>query len=105
MPADNTPTVSVLVPVYNTERYLSQCMDALCSQSLHDLEIIAINDGSTDSSLEILKGYAERDTRIRIIDKPNSGYGGNAFPCLSPLLETACITCSWNTYLYLPSQQ
>ena len=77
MPADNTPTVSVLVPVYNTERYLSQCMDALCSQSLHDLEIIAINDGSTDSSLEILKGYAERDTRIRIIDKPNSGYGAS----------------------------
>ena len=71
------PAVSVLVPVYNMERYLSQCMDALCGQVLEDIEIIAVNDGSTDSSLAILREYAERDGRVRIVDKPNSGYGSS----------------------------
>lgn len=71
------PAVSVLVPVYNMERYLTLCLDALCAQTLENIEIIAINDGSTDSSLSILKCYAARDGRIRIIDKANSGYGAS----------------------------
>lgn len=77
MATNDSPIVSVLVPVYNVERYLPQCLDALCGQTLHNLEIIAINDGSTDSSPEILEEYARRDTRIRIIDKANSGYGAS----------------------------
>ena len=69
------PKVSILVPIYNVERYLEQCLDALCAQTLQDIEIIAINDGSTDSSGDILARYAAADERIRVIDKPNSGYG------------------------------
>ena len=72
---NDTPKVSVLVPVYNMAAYLPQCMKALCNQTLEDLEIIAIDDGSTDASPEILRYWADQDARIRIISKPNSGYG------------------------------
>lgn len=74
MPA---PKVSVLVPIYNTEKYLAQNLDALVGQTLHDIEIIVVNDGSTDKSLAIMQEYARRDARVRIIDKPNSGYGAS----------------------------
>ena len=63
--------VSVLVPVYNTEPYLRQCIDSVIEQTLKDLEIIVINDGSTDNSLNILREYAEKDERIKIINKDN----------------------------------
>ena len=69
------PTVSVLVPVYNAEDYLQECLDSLVSQTLSDIEVIAVNDGSTDSSLEILSRYARADERIVLIDKNNTGYG------------------------------
>lgn len=69
------PKVSVLIPVYNTERYLRECLDSVVSQTLKEIEIICINDGSTDTSLSILREYAEKDSRIRILDKPNTGYG------------------------------
>ena len=69
------PKVSVLVPTYNVEMYLDQCMESLQRQTLKDMEFICINDGSKDSSLEILKRYAEHDNRIVIIDKENGGYG------------------------------
>lgn len=65
--------VTVVVPVYNVEAYLGWCLDSLCQQTLDDIEIIAVNDGSTDGSLDILKTYAEKDARIRIIDKENGG--------------------------------
>ena len=74
---NDTPKVSVLVPVYNMAAYLPQCMKALCNQTLEDLEIIAIDDGSTDASPEILRYWADKDARIRIISKPNSGYGAS----------------------------
>lgn len=67
--------VSVLVPCCNVERYLRQCLDSVVNQTLRDLEIICINDGSTDGTLDILREYAGRDERIRLIDKENSGYG------------------------------
>ncbi len=67
--------ISVLIPVYNVERYLSDCLNSILRQSLKDIEIICINDGSTDKSSEILYQYANRDNRIRIIDKENGGYG------------------------------
>lgn len=69
--------VSVLTPVYNVERYLPECLDSLCSQTLKNIEFICINDGSTDDSLDILKSYAEKDSRFVIIDKQNSGYGAS----------------------------
>ena len=67
--------ISVVVPVYNAEPYLKECMDSVCSQTFHDLEIICVNDGSTDDSLQILSDYAARDSRIHVIDVPNGGYG------------------------------
>lgn len=67
--------VSILVPCYNVQEYLSQCLDSLINQTLKEIEIIAINDGSTDNTLQILQDYAARDERIIIIDKPNEGYG------------------------------
>ena len=67
--------ISVVVPVYNAEPYLKECMESVCSQSFPDLEIICVNDGSTDNSLQILGDYAARDSRIRVIDSPNGGYG------------------------------
>ena len=67
--------VSIIVPVYNVEAYLRQCLDSITGQTLEDLEIICVNDGSTDGSLRILQEYARKDNRIIIIDKKNEGYG------------------------------
>ena len=67
--------VSVVVPVYNVEKYLTECLDSIINQTLEDIEIICVNDGSTDSSLEILNNYAQKDKRIIVINKANSGYG------------------------------
>lgn len=64
-----TPKVSVIIPVYNVENYLSECLDSVINQSLKELEILCINDGSTDNSLEILSKYAKQDSRIKIITK------------------------------------
>ena len=67
--------VSIVVPTYNVSQYLDQCMTSLVNQTLREMEFICINDGSTDNSLEILKRYAAKDSRIKIIDKENGGYG------------------------------
>lgn len=69
------PKVSVIVPVYNVEQYLSQCLDSIRTQTLEDIEIICINDGSTDSSGKILDQYAAMDGRIKVLHKENAGYG------------------------------
>lgn len=65
--------VSVIVPVYNSEKYLARCLDSIICQTLKDIEIICINDGSKDNSLEILNKYAEKDARIKIINQENQG--------------------------------
>jgi len=67
------PKISVIVPVYNSEKYLRRCIDSLLTQSFTNFEIIAVNDGSTDNSLEILREYKAKDSRIIVIDKPNEG--------------------------------
>lgn len=67
--------VSIIVPTYNVEPYLVECMESITNQTLSDIEIICINDGSTDGSLAILKSYAEKDSRIILVDKENGGYG------------------------------
>ena len=67
------PKVSVIIPVYNVEKYLRDCLDSVVGQTLEEIEIICINDGSTDNSLEILKEYESKDERIKIIDKENGG--------------------------------
>lgn len=66
-------SVSVIVPVFNVEKYLSRCLDSIISQTLRNIEIIIVNDGSTDNSLEIAKLYSKSDKRIKIISKDNEG--------------------------------
>lgn len=65
--------ISVIIPVYNVEKYLKRCLDSIINQTFKDLEIICINDGSTDNSAQILDEYANKDSRIKIITQPNSG--------------------------------
>ena len=65
--------ISVMILVYNVEKYLRDCLNSVIGQTYKDLEIICINDGSTDDSLSILEEYAEKDNRIRIINKKNAG--------------------------------
>lgn len=65
--------VSVIIPVYNTEKYLPACLNSLIKQKLRDIEIICINDGSTDNSGAILKDYTAKDKRIIVIDRVNAG--------------------------------
>lgn len=67
--------VSVIVPIYNVEKYLAQCLDSILNQTLSDIEIICINDGSNDSSAEILENYRYKDSRIKAVHKENRGYG------------------------------
>lgn len=67
--------LSVLVPIYNVEKYLPECLDNLCAQTLKSLEIICINDGSTDASGAILDEYSKNYSNIIVINKKNSGYG------------------------------
>ena len=67
--------VSIIIPTYNVEMYLVECMESVIHQTLKDIEIICINDGSTDGSLEILKSYAQKDDRIVLVDKEKGGYG------------------------------
>ena len=71
----DTPKVSIVVPVYNVEKYLRECLDSLLAQKLKDIEIIVVNDGSTDSSPDIIAAYAAKDSRVRVISKENEGYG------------------------------
>ena len=70
------PIVSVIIPVYNVEKYLWQCLDSVLGQSLDEIEIICVDDGSTDGSSGILKNYAERDSRLKIIEQNNLYAGG-----------------------------
>ena len=67
------PAVSVIIPVYNVEKYLRECLDSVCSQTLEDIEIICVNDGSSDGSMDILKEYESNDSRISIISQENKG--------------------------------
>lgn len=71
-----TPLISVVMPVYNAERYLREAVDSILAQTLSDFELIAIDDGSKDGSKAILETYAARDRRVRVISRPNTGIVG-----------------------------
>ena len=78
MPNRNSqPIVSLLIPVYNVEKYLAECLDSALAQTLSDIEIICIDDGSTDASGAMLDEYAKKDQRVKVIHKQNSGYGAS----------------------------
>lgn len=67
--------ISIIVPVYNVEKYLKQCLDSIAAQKYKDIEIICVNDGSTDSSGAILSEFSDSDSRFKIITQANAGYG------------------------------
>jgi len=69
------PRVSIIIPVYNLEQYLHRCLDSIVNQTLTEIEIICVNDGSTDGSRAILSAYEQNDPRIRVVDKENEGQG------------------------------
>lgn len=69
----NDVKVSVILPVYNSEEYLEKCLDDILTQTLNEIELICVDDGSVDSSLKILKDYAEKDNRIKVLHKENGG--------------------------------
>ena len=69
------PKVSVIIPVYNTEEYLPKCLESVINQTLEDIEIVCVNDGSTDNSLKILEDYSKRDSRIKIINQEHKKQG------------------------------
>ena len=73
MEVDMKPLISVIIPVYNVERYLKQCLNSVIRQTYENLEIICVNDGSTDNSLAILKEYEQKDHRIVVISQENKG--------------------------------
>ena len=68
-----SPKVSVVIPVYNVENYLRECIESITAQTLRDIEIICVNDGSTDASLSIIKEFCAKDSRIILIDQENRG--------------------------------
>ena len=74
--------VSIIVPVFNVKRYLSECLDSILNQTLTDIEIICGDGGSTDGSLEILNDYSKKDSRIKVISKSGSGYGQSVNDCM-----------------------
>ena len=88
---EKVPKVSVIIPVYNVEKYLSECLDSICQQTLRDIEIICVDDGSTDSSSEILARYAGKDSRIQIFRQKNQGLS---------LSRNTGVAHSHGTYLY-----
>ena len=72
---ESRPKISVIVPIYNSEKYLKKCIDSIINQTLKEIEIICINDGSTDNSLSILNEYKEKDSRIIVLTQENQGQG------------------------------
>lgn len=71
----NSPIVSVIIPCYNVEKYLRQCLDSVINQTLKDIEIICVDDESSDGTLEILKEYQKKDNRLKVITQKNAGAG------------------------------
>ena len=69
------PRLSVIVPIYNVERYLPACLDSLAAQTFRDIEVLMVDDGSPDGSAAIAEAYADRDERFKLIRKENAGLG------------------------------
>lgn len=72
----SSPKVSVIVPVHNAEKYLEQCLNSIIGQTLKDIEVICVDDKSTDGSAVILDSYAANEPRLRVLQSPGLGAGG-----------------------------
>lgn len=70
---EQSPKVSVIIPVYNAEKYLRECLDSVVNQTLKEIEIICVDDGSTDGSLTILREYRKKDKRVKVLTQANEG--------------------------------
>lgn len=82
------PMLSIIIPVYNQTHYLQECMDSVLTQVFTDFEVVAVDDGSTDDSLAILKHYTRHDHRVKVVAKENGGYG----TAMNSGLQKACGT-------------
>ena len=71
----SNPKVSIVIPCYNVEKYLKQCLESVVNQTLKEIEIICVNDGSKDSTLSLIQEFANTDDRIKVISQENGGYG------------------------------
>lgn len=72
---ESSPKVSVIIPIYNAAEFLEECLDSVLQQSLKEIEVICVDDGSPDNSLNILKKYEQQDPRVKVISQPNQGAG------------------------------
>ena len=72
---ESTPKVSVIIPIYNAAEFLEECIDSILAQSLKEIEVICVDDGSPDHSLDILRRYEKKDSRVRVISQKNQGAG------------------------------
>ena len=90
-----TPTVSVIMPAFNAEKYLHTAVDSVLRQSLSDLELLIVDDGSSDRTAEIARGYGARDARVRVLEQPNAGPG--------PARNTAFGAASGRLFAFLDS--
>lgn len=72
---ENTPKVSVVIPIYNSAEFLKECLDSVLAQTLKEIEVICVNDGSPDNSLDILQDYERKDSRVKVISQENQGAG------------------------------
>lgn len=77
------PKISIIIPVYNTESYLRQCLDSVSNQTLKDIEIICMDDGSKDNSLDLLREYERNDKRFKVLIQENQGLGVARNKCLN----------------------
>lgn len=91
--------ISIIVPIYNVEQYLSKCLDSLVSQTFKDIEIWAISDGSPDNSVDIIKKYAKKDKRIKCIEKENGGYGSVLEYAISNITSEYFLICDPDDWL------
>jgi glycosyltransferase involved in cell wall biosynthesis len=73
MKSANSIKVSIVIPIYNAEKFLPECLDSVLAQTHENIEVICVDDGSTDGSLQLLRSYEEQDARVRVIAKPNGG--------------------------------
>lgn len=91
-----TCDLSVIVPVYNTERYLAECLGSIVGQKVDfDMEVVVVNDGSSDGSLNVIKNFAAKDARIRVIDQANRGFSGARNVAIDAIRGGGAVLCGF----------
>ncbi|MGO5298978.1 glycosyltransferase family 2 protein [Lactobacillus amylovorus] len=96
---NNSPKVTIIVPMYNVEKYVKKCMNSLLAQTLKDIEILAIDDGSPDDSAKIVETFAKKDSRIKLIKKKNGGYGSGLEVAIANITSEYFLICDPDDWL------